>query len=215
MSTKKKVTTFVVGPATARYPKLDQPYYYDKALKKSVADPAGKNKGSALTVELVMSEQDAAPLITKIREVAEEAGLDLDEVKNWPYSKEKDKETKKPTGNIIFKLKKYATAKDGSVNRVTFVDGKMRILPKDFRLTSGSIIKANGYFAVFTELGGGVSMRLDSAQVLKLVEREANLSGFGAVEDGYEFEADDYEEEDGKSQNGSEDNEGASDNPDF
>jgi hypothetical protein len=212
MSTKKKVTNFVIGPATARFPKLDQPYYYDKAAKKSVADPSGQNKTSALTVELVMSEQDAAPVIAQVRAVAEEAGLDLDEVKNWPYSKEKDKDTKKPTGNIIFKLKKYALARDGSLNRVTFVDGKLKMLPKDFRLTSGSSIKANGYFQTFSELGGGVSMRLDSVQVLHLVERQANLSGFGAVDDGYEFEAD--EEEDVKSRN-AEDNSGASDNPDF
>lgn len=214
MSTKKKITNFVIGPATARYPKLDQPYYYDKALKKSVADPTGANKGSSLTVDLVMSEQDAASLITQIRGVAEEAGLDLDEVKNWPYSKEKDKETKKATGNIIFKLKKYATSRDGTINRVTFVDGKMRIMPKGFRLTSGSIIKANGYYQTFSELGGGISMRLDSIQVLNLVEREANLSGFGAVDDGYEYEA--TEEEDAKSPYGGEEgNKGTSDNPDF
>ena len=135
-------------------------------------------------------------------------------MKNWPYSKEKDRDTKKPTGNIIFKLKKYALAKDGSVNRVTFVDGKMRILPKSFRLTSGSTIKANGYFAVFSELGGGVSMRLDSVQVIHFAERQANLAGFGAVEDGYEYEADDEEEGD-NTHHASQDNSGASENPDF
>lgn len=215
MSTKKKITNFVVGPATARFPKLDQPYYYDKALKKSVADPTGSNKGSALTVELVMSEQDAAPLIAQIRGVAEEAGLDLDEVKNWPYSKEKDKDTKKPTGNIVFKLKKHGTTRDGAVNRVTFVDGKMHILPKGFRLTSGSTVRANGYYAVFSELGGGVSMRLDSVQVLKLVQREANLAGFGAVEDGYEFDASDYEEEGVNTQNGAENDTSAAESADF
>lgn len=193
MSTKTKVTTFVVGPATARFPKLDQPYYYDNKAKKSFPDPTGQKQGSNLSTDLVMSEQDAAPLIAKIKKVAEEAGLDLDEVKNWPFSKEKDRETKKPTGNIVFKLKKYALAKDGSVNRVIFVDSKLQPLPKGFRLTSGSTVMANGYLAPFKELGGGVSMRLDSIQVLKFAERSANLSGFAAVEDGYTAEEADLE----------------------
>jgi hypothetical protein len=210
LSTKTKVTTFVVGPATARFPKLDQPYYYDNKLKKSVADPKGENKGSSLSVDLIMAEQDAAPLIKKIKDAAVEKGLDLDEVKNWPFSKEKDKDTKKPTGNIVFKLKKYALARDGSVNTVNFVDAKLNPLEKGFRLTSGSQIKANGYLQVYSELGGGVSLRLDSIQVLKLVERQANLSGFAVEDDGFGA-ADEGE----GSYGGEEAHTDASDNTDF
>lgn len=184
MSTKQKTVRFVMGPATARYPKLDQPYYYDQPTKRSVPDPTGKAKGSALSTEVVMAEQDAAPFIEKIRKVAEDFGLDLDEVKNWPYSKEKDKETKKATGNVIFKFKKYATTRDGSVNTVLFVDSQVKPL-KNFRLTSGSTIKVNGYFAPFKEVGGGVTLRLDSVQVLAYAERAGSTEGFAAEDDGY------------------------------
>lgn len=188
MSTKKKVTNFVLGPATARFPKLDQPYYFDNKAKKSIPDPTGQVQGSALSTELIMTEQAAAPYIEAIKRVAEGFGLDVDDVKNWPFSKEKDKETKKPTGNVIFKLKKHATLKDGSVNRVVFVDSKLKPLPRGFRLTSGSTVVVNGYYRPYSELGGGVSMRLDSVQVLKYAERQSNLEGFAAVEDGFSAE---------------------------
>lgn len=192
MSTnKKKVTRFVIGPATARFPKLDQPYYFDNKAKKSFPDPTGQRPGANLSVELVMPEDQAAPLIAQCKAVAEEAGLDLDEVKNWPFSKEKDKDTKKPTGNIVLKLKKYALARDGSVNRVTFVDGKLNPMPSGFRLTSGSTIRVNGYYAPFKEVGGGVSLRLDSVQVLKLVERSSSMDGFAVEEDAFTYEDND------------------------
>lgn len=192
MSTKKnKVTGFVMGPATARYPKLDQPYYFDNKAKKSIPDPTGQHEGSALSTELVMTEEAAAPIINQIKKVADEFGLDVEEVKNWPFQKEKDKETKKPTGNVVFKLKKHATLKDGSVNRVMFVDSKLKPLPKGFRLTSGSTVVVNGYYRPYKELGGGVSMRLDSVQVIKYAERQSNLDGFAAIEDG--FSADDFD----------------------
>lgn len=188
MSTKTARMTFVIG-GTARYPKLDQPYYYDKAAKKSFPDPTGQTKGAEYSTEIVMTEQEAAPHIAKIKKFAEDFGLDLEEVKNWPFSKEKDKETKKPTGNVIFKLKGYATNRDGSLNRIIMVDSKLKPLPKSFRLTSGSTIVANGYLNPFKELGGGVSMRLNNVQVIKYVEREINLDGFEALDDGFVFEA--------------------------
>ena len=187
MSTKQKRTSFVITGA-ARYPKLDQPYYYDKAAKKSFPDPTGQIKGAEYQTEIVMTEQEAAPYIAKLKAFAEDFGLDIEEVKNWPFSKEKDKETKKPTGNVIFKLKGYATNRDGSLNRIIMVDSKLRPLPKNFRLTSGSTIVCNGYLNPFKEVGGGVSMRLGSVQVVKYVEREMNLEGFAAVEDGFTFE---------------------------
>lgn len=192
MSTKKKITKFVLGPATVRFPKLDQPYYYDNAAKKSFPDPTGQRPGASLSTDLLMSEQDAAPFIEKIKAVAEEAGLDLDDVKQWPFSKEKDKETKKPTGNIVFKLKKYATDRAGNVNRVLFVDAKVKPLPAGFRITSGSTVKANGYFTAFKELGGGVSMRLDSIQVLSYAERGGSTDGFAAEDEGFTYEGPDY-----------------------
>lgn len=189
---KREITKFVIGPGTARYAKLDQPYYFDKKAKKSVADPTGKQHGSALTVEVVMSEEAAAPIIAKCKDVAEAAGLDLDEVKNWPFSKEKDKDTKKPTGNIVFKLKKYALNKEGTPNKVLFVDSKLKPIPRGFRLTSGSTIRVNGYFSPFEELGGGVSLRLDSVQVLKYVERSGSTDGFTAEDDGYSCEGGEF-----------------------
>jgi len=188
LSTKKTARTTFVISGTARYPKLDQPYYYDKAAKKSFPDPTGQTKGCEYQTEIVMTEQEAAPHIAKLKAFAEDFGLDTEEVKNWPFSKEKDKETKKPTGNVVFKVKGYATNRDGSLNRIIMVDSKLSPLPKSFRLTSGSTIAVNGYLNPFKELGGGVSLRLNSVQVLKYVEREVNLDGFAAVEDGFTFD---------------------------
>lgn len=170
----------------ARFPKTDKPYKFDQKTKKSVVDT---DEGS-FQLEIVVPAEAAHALQEKIKAAAVEGGLKVAKVKNWPWKDEEDKDTGEATGNIIFKMKRPAKAKSGLPNRVVHVDSRGRPLPAGFSLTNGSRVRANGYLNVFETLGGGVSLRLDSVQVIKLQERGPRA--FSAVEedDAYEYEAD-------------------------
>lgn len=169
----------------ASYPKLDQPYSYSNQLKRSVPDPDGH-----FELNVILTPDKFEPFKDWVVAVAKAEGLDVDEVKQWPWKKEKDRDTGKPTGNWIIKLKKHGKSKSGSPNRVVIFDSKGNRIPSDVKLGSGSVVRANGFANVFTALGGGVSLRLDNVQVSKLVSPEGR--GFSAVEeeDAFVYEGD-------------------------
>lgn len=168
----------------ARYPKTHAPYKYDNASKKSVLDwDNGK-----FQLEVVVSADAAAPLMSEIKAAATEAGLDLDEVRNWPYKPEKDAAGKK-TGNVIFKATQYGKAKDGTKRKIAHYDAKAQMITGDFRLTGGSTVIMAARTNPFTQLGGGVSLYLDAVQVLKYAEYAGN-NPFSQEEGDFEYEGD-------------------------
>jgi hypothetical protein len=186
-STKKPKSVALKIKGVARYPKLHAPYVYVKADNKSVID---WEKGK-FQLEVAMTEAEAAPFISAIKDAAVEGGLDLDDVKNWPYKVEKDKETKKKTGNIIFKATQYGSSKDGKKRKIALFDAKAKGLPGDFRVTGGSIVNMAVRTNVFEQLGGGVNLYLDGVQILKYVPYEGANPGFAAEEEGdFEYEGD-------------------------
>lgn len=190
MSTKKKFkavdTVHPVGVAV--HPKLDQPYYFDEKQKKSFADPKAEHPRSDLNITVAYDEADAAPLIKVIKDYAVEQGFDLEDVKNWPWKKEKDKETGKPTGRILFKWKQYAKTMDGDINSVPHYDAKLNKLPKGFKITGGSLVRPKGRILAF-DVGAqnGVRLLLSAIQVIERRVIEADSSGFDAT-DGYTYE---------------------------
>lgn len=186
-NTKRHKSVSLKVKGTARYPKIHAPYVYDQATKRSVIN---WEKGK-FQLEVTMTEDEAAPLISAIKDTASEAGLDLDEVKNWPFKAEKDKETKKKTGNVIFKATQYGMSKDGQKRKIPLFDAKATPIKSDFRLTGGSTVKMAVRTNVFEQLGGGVSLYLDGVQILKYVPYEGGNPGFSAEEDAdFEYEGD-------------------------
>ena len=187
MSTKKFKAIDAVHPVgVAVFPKLDQPYYYDKNAKKSFADPKAENDKSDFSISIAYDEADAAPLIQQIKDYAVDQGFDLEEVKNWPFKKEKDKETGKPTGRWLIKWKQYSKTMSGDLNHVPHFDAKLNKLPKGFRITGGSIVRPKGRILAF-DVGAqnGIRLLLAAIQVVEKREFEADASGFDEVEDGY------------------------------
>lgn len=181
----KAVTMKIRG--TARYPKIHAPYVYVKADKKSVID---WEKGK-FQLEVVMPEADAQKYIETVKAAAEDAGLDLDEVKNWPFKIDKDKETKKKTGNVIFKATQYGMSKEGQKRKIPLFDAKAQPIPSNFRLTGGSTVVMAVRTNAFEQLGGGVNLYLDGVQILKHIPYEGANPGFTAEDDGdFAYEGD-------------------------
>jgi hypothetical protein len=189
MSTKKKFKAEqTVHPAgVAVFPKLDQPYYYDEKVGKSFPDPKAEHSRSDLSIEVAYTEAEAAPLIKQIKDYAVSQGFDLEDVKNWPFKKEKDKDTRQPTGRVRFKWKAYAKTMDGDLNSVPHYDAKLNKLPKGSRITAGSLVRPKGRILAF-DVGAQNGMRLliEAIQIIEKRTTEADASGFDAT-DGYTY----------------------------
>lgn len=169
----KNYVNFVSPKGTAKYPRLDQPYAWSNAQNRSVPDPEGQ-----FELVVVMSESEAASMKKALKEAVEKSGI---KPQNTPIKKEIDKDTGEPTGNVEIKMKAYGKRKDGSPNAIRFFDAKARPMPSNFRLTSGSVVRAEGYISV-AKLGARFNLR--SVQVIDLAEQASTF----AVEDGYEYD---------------------------
>lgn len=163
MATFTKTAPFMIR-GIAAYPKLNQPYSYDQAQRKSVVDP---EKGS-FSVEVIVDAEEAAKLQGVISDEAKQAGVRS--MKNPPWTPEEDKTTGEPTGRVRFKCKGYGKRKDGSPNRISHFDAGARPMASDTRLTSGSDVRVQVSARPFTQLGGGCRLEILGVQVLRLVE---------------------------------------------
>ena len=167
-----KYTNFVSPRGTAKYPKLDQPYKWSSGQNKSVQDADGQYE-----VAVVMGAAEAAPFVKLIQDAITASGIDP---QNKPFKKVVDKDTGKPTGDVEFKFKAYGKDYDGNPQRIKFFDAKAKPIPSNLSLSSGSIIKVEGYVTV-AKLGARLNIR--GVQVISLAEAP---SSFGE-EEGYEY----------------------------
>jgi hypothetical protein len=193
-----------------RYPALDKPDFGNEEFPK----PQGVYK-----VQLILTEQEAEPLIAKLAPLYDQAvaegnekfkGLKVEQRKklkelkvNDLYAQEYDRETEEPTGNLIFKFEMNASGENKKGEKYTrkpaIFDAKgkpMVKVPSIWGGTEGKVsFEAVPYFIAGTG-AAGLKLRLNAAQIIELVsggQRAASDYGFGE-EDG--FEAGDQTEED-------------------
>ncbi|MCW2286657.1 hypothetical protein M2323_004701 [Rhodoblastus acidophilus] len=214
MSTKKndRFLKFITDAGAAVWPKLNKARRFDKKLNKSVDDPVN----GKFEIDLALEGTAADALKAKITAFAEKQGLDVEEVKNWPWAAEKVKDDNgkvTKTGRTLFKFKAHATNLDGTPKRIAHWDAQAKPLSSSFVLTGGSTVKVSGFAKAFKELGGGVSLSVDAVQVLKYVEQEVRNPGFG-VEEGYAG-ADDADEDGSSPFETQDDGEAPSNSTDF
>lgn len=169
-----KNINYVSPRGTAKYPKLDQPYSWNSTQNRSVPDPDGQYE-----LVLVMPIKDFAPLKASIDEAIKQSGI---KPQNLPYKKEKDKDTGEDTGNVEVKFKAYGKRREGGANKIAFVDAKAKPMPSNYALTSGSVVKAEGWISV-AKMGARLNLR--SVQVISLAERAI---AFAPEDDGYEYD---------------------------
>jgi hypothetical protein len=185
-----------------KYPALTKPDFGNEKFPK----PDGEYK-----VQLVLTEDEAAPLIKKLQpeyekamEAAEaefktlkvEQRKKLKEVtKNDLYATEYDQETEEPTGNLIFKFTMKASGKNKKgeswTRKPSIFNAKGISLKNPPSIWGGSegivAFEASPYFIPGTG-AAGLSLRLQAVQLLELVSegsRSASSFGFGQ-EEGYE-----------------------------
>lgn len=169
----QKYINFKTERGVAKYPKLDQAYSFSQAKNRSMPDPDGQYE-----LTLVMTPKDAKEMKELVNKAIAESGI---KPSNLPFKKEIDKDTGEETGNIEVKMKAYGKKKDGSKNLIRFFDAKLNPMPSNFPLTSGSVVRAEGWISI-AKLGARLNLR--TVQVLSLAERTSAFS----AEDGFEFD---------------------------
>ena len=131
-------------------------------------------------VNLVLSKEDAQPLVDEINRVfaenlAAETKKQGKEIKtaNPPYTDQLD-EAGQSTGNVIFRFKSKAAYKPA------IFDAKGTTMTES-NIWGGSEIRVNGTIApYFTSMvGAGIALRLRAVQVIRLVEGAEGASRFG------------------------------------
>ena len=139
------------------------------------------NEDGEYKVNLVLSKENAAPIIQVIKNVHEEnykQVLKASKKKtmkqaNPPFSEQLDDDGN-PTGNIIFKFKSKAAYKPA------IFDAKQNPLV-DPAIWGGSEIKVNAVLYPYNSpmSGVGVSLKLRAVQVIRLVEGSEGAGRFG------------------------------------
>ena len=155
--------TYMLNNVEALYPKLDQPYHFDRQ--------GGKNKqgaqGATYQVNFKMTAAQAKDLFTCMAKAYEDSKEDSWPALTMPFTKTDDK---------MFEGKaKIPASFDGRpTTQPKQYDANNTPLDGEFQLTSGSTIN------VFVELvsyngsmGNGVSLRLRAVQVIKYKEYSA------------------------------------------
>ena len=201
---KKRPEKIITPKGVAIYPWLNKP------------DTKFKEEGE-YRVKLAVTDDDAVALTKKLKPMYDAAIKAAKanpknknkkvKVQDEPWSAELDDDSNE-TGRILFSFKRKASGvskKDGkpwSIKPDLF-DAKGNKLAADAQVYGGSIIKVSFTAEAYdTPIGAGLSLRLEGAQVIKLVEsqgRTASAYGFSdeSDDDDADTNADDDTDGDG------------------
>lgn len=199
MSTKKKYEQITSPEGIAQFPWLNKPdtkFNPDGDYKVTLALPA-KAKETKEFIAKLDEAYDAAVEQMK-EELAEKKGAAAAKkikLADKPWKPEEDKDTGKPTGNILFNFKLKAKVKSRKTDEVYeqsphIFDAKGKRIAVVPRIGGGSQVKVSAQLVPFytAQVGAGLSMRLKAVQLIELVEfggGNASSYGFGE-EEGYE-----------------------------
>lgn len=170
---KKVKERFTTAKGVAYYPHISKP---------------DQNYGG-YKVNLCLSKEDAEPTIAVIKNVLTQ-GIQMDKALKKSITKQaplpfKDEvgEDGVPTGNIIFKLK------SGEDYKPAVFDSKNKAMI-NHNIWGGSIIKVGGTADYYnTNIGAGVTLRLNAVQIIEYVQGSDGADRFGFTEEeGFSFE---------------------------
>lgn len=164
----------IIKNVTARYPRLDQPYKFDRK-----AGPNGKSvpcdatvQGASYDLDFVLTKAQAKELHGLMQDAyTNAAGRD----KSWPKKLEINFK-KHDGGTFVGKATRKASYDGVPTSPPVQFDSKNKPLGSDFMLTTGSVINiAVDFIPYKIEASGatGVSLRLRGVQVLEYVPYKA------------------------------------------
>ena len=158
--------THLINNVIAHYPRLDQPYHFDKtagANGKSVPCPA-TTANARYETDFLLTEEQAGALY-KVMQKAYTDSPHRD--KSWPDTLAQP--FKMHEDYFVGKCNFKAMYKNETTKPPAIFDASNTRLPEDFLLTSGSIVNVFVELVPFNMTTSGVSLRLKGVQVIKYV----------------------------------------------
>lgn len=160
-----KKIQFLTNVGRAKYPHLNKP------------DTAFNTDNPKYKTELVMSQDDAKPLVAKIKEAAAE---EFGAKKNirLPYTVDEE------TGEVSFKVQSRYQPK--------FYDTKGQVIAPNAlpNIGGGSQLRGGGILNLYTVTGtSGVGLMLDKIQVVEVVGFGGDETGFDEIEGSFVLDA--------------------------
>ena len=175
---------FIIEDVEALYPKLDQPYRFDKkkGVKGLTVPCDATDDNAAYEMSIRMPKEKAVPLYKAMK-----AAYENKKAANWPDMPKSDAVFEiDDDGMYTAKTKLKAKFDKDLVDPPKQFDANNVPLAKDFLLTTGSTVNCLLSLVPYsnTSMGDGVSLRLRQVQVTKLAVMKER-SAFSAVEGGY------------------------------
>lgn len=180
MATNNDFLKILIKDTTFHWPRLDQPYRYNNAEKRTEAcAPTVNGAGYSIAFDMPMAE--ARALFTTLKDHynrTREGNRKLPEFKQV-FGMKKDDES----GTVRFTAKKRAVSNDGKVNKPPVVIDAAKQDLADKAIWSGSKgnIRMLAFPTVDPDGAGGISLLLDVVQVVEAQYGGDGLDDFDAV----------------------------------
>jgi hypothetical protein len=183
MATNNDFMTLMVHDTTFHWPRLDQPYRYNSQEKRTEAcAPTVTGAGYSIAFDVTIAE--AKELYAKLKAHYNETRARNNKLPEFStvFGMKKDE----AAGTVRFTAKKRAVSNNGDLNKPPVViDGHKQPLA-DKAIWSGSTgsLRLLAFAATDPDGKGGISLLLDTVQVVNAVYGGDNLDGFDVVEGG-------------------------------
>ena len=182
--------TIMVHNTTFHWPRLDQPYRYNKQEGRTEAcAPNVNGAGYSIAFEVTMAEGKELHGVLKAHyNDCRSRNPKLPEF-STVFGMKKDQEK----GTVRFTAKKKAVSNDGKLNKPpTVIDGRKQPLPeKNIWSNSTGNLRVLAFPTIDPDDRGGISLLLDTVQVVNAVYGGDNLDDFEEVAGGTTITADD------------------------
>jgi hypothetical protein len=190
MATNNDFLKVLVKDTTFHWPRLDQPYRYNNAEKRTEAcAPNVTGAGYSIAFDVTMAEAKELHGLLKSHYNATRARNSKLPEFSQVFGMKKDE----AAGTVRFTAKKRAVSNSGEINKPPVVIDHLKQPMAEKNIWSGS--KGNLRllaFAVTDPDGkGGISLLLDTVQVVHAVYGGDNLDDFDTVDGGTTLTADD------------------------
>jgi hypothetical protein len=190
MATNQDFLTVMVKDTTFHWPRLDQPYRYNSQEKRTEAcAPTVANAGYSIAFDVTIAEAKELYGLLKNHYLATKARNSKLPDFSTVFGMKKDD----AAGTVRFTAKKRAVSNSGELNKPPVViDGHKRPLAEK-SIWSGSTgnLRLLAFAATDPDGKGGISLLLDTVQVVNAVYGGDNLDDFEVVQGGTTITAED------------------------
>tara|TARA_Y100000817_G_C16848344_1_gene540994 strand:- start:291 stop:1652 length:1362 start_codon:yes stop_codon:yes gene_type:complete len=194
---ENKEVEYIIESATVFWPKLDQPYLFDKSSNRS--HPCDKDtENAAFEVDVHLDWKQAKKLRDAMKKYHEKEGTGsfvdgfayVDPQTGREIDAEEAKKLDKEKRTWRKKCRVKAKYPWGYTQKPQMIKANLQPCPDDFQLTTGSTVNIKVSFTQYEVGTRTVNCHPKAVQVLSLAERKEMATGFKAVE-GYGSSDDD------------------------